>query len=90
MCQFCAKLTPLKGITKRAGRKKDESSQRHPTQQPTGNSKSQIKKAVFDSAKKKEIGVSDLTLISQISNEAINDNLKKRFEHNEIYVCALA
>jgi hypothetical protein len=32
------------------------------------------------------VGVSDLTLISKISNEAINDNLKKRFENGEIYV----
>lgn len=31
--------------------------------------------------------MSDLTLISKISNEAINDNLKKRFENAEIYVC---
>jgi myosin-1 len=31
------------------------------------------------------VGVSDLTLISKISNEAINDNLKKRFENGEIY-----
>ena len=31
------------------------------------------------------MGVSDLTLISKISNEAINDNLKKRFENAEIY-----
>jgi myosin-1 len=31
------------------------------------------------------VGVSDLTLISKISNEAINDNLKKRFENAEIY-----
>ncbi len=30
--------------------------------------------------------MSDLTLISKISNEAINDNLKKRFENGEIYV----
>jgi hypothetical protein len=30
--------------------------------------------------------VSDLTLLSKISNEAINDNLKLRFEHDEIYV----
>jgi hypothetical protein len=37
--------------------------------------------------KKKEIGVSDLTLLSKVSNEAINDNLKTRFEHAEIYVC---
>jgi myosin I len=29
--------------------------------------------------------VSDLTLLSKVSNEAINDNLKKRFEGAEIY-----
>ncbi|RDA87121.1 hypothetical protein CP532_0148 [Ophiocordyceps camponoti-leonardi (nom. inval.)] len=43
------------------------------------------KKATFDVAKKKEIGVSDLTLLSKVSNEAINENLKKRFEGAEIY-----
>ncbi|KAL4916628.1 myosin-1 [Aspergillus aurantiobrunneus] len=47
--------------------------------------KPQVKKAVFESTKKKEIGVSDLTLLSKISNEAINDNLKLRFQHDEIY-----
>lgn len=30
--------------------------------------------------------MSDLTLLSKISNEAINDNLKLRFDHGEIYV----
>ncbi|KAI0546450.1 P-loop containing nucleoside triphosphate hydrolase protein [Xylaria curta] len=43
------------------------------------------KKAVFETTKKKEIGVSDLTLLSKVSNEAINENLKKRFEGREIY-----
>ncbi|EEH07144.1 myosin [Histoplasma capsulatum G186AR] len=47
--------------------------------------KPQVKKAVFESTKKKEVGVSDLTLLSKVSNEAINENLKKRFEHGEIY-----
>ena len=51
-----------------------------------GAGKPQVKKAVFETTKKKEIGVSDLTLLSKISNEAINDNLKLRFEHGEIYV----
>lgn len=45
----------------------------------------QIKKATFEITKKKEVGVSDLTLLSKVSNEAINENLKKRFEHGEIY-----
>ncbi|EPE06184.1 myosin 1 myo5 [Ophiostoma piceae UAMH 11346] len=42
-------------------------------------------KATFDTTKKKQIGVSDLTLLSKVSNEAINENLKKRFEGAEIY-----
>ncbi|KAH8725328.1 P-loop containing nucleoside triphosphate hydrolase protein [Phaeosphaeriaceae sp. PMI808] len=51
-----------------------------------GQPKAQFaKKAVFETTKKKEVGVSDLTLISKISNEAINENLKKRFENGEIY-----
>lgn len=52
----------------------------------SSNSRPAVKKAVFEVSKKKEVGVSDLTLISKISNEAINDNLKKRFENREIYV----
>ncbi|KAJ5218083.1 Myosin-1 [Penicillium cinerascens] len=47
--------------------------------------KPQVKKATFETSKKKEIGVSDLTLLSKISNEAINENLKLRFQHGEIY-----
>lgn len=75
------------GVTKRAGRKKDA-----PAAAPAaGGSASgsggapQIRKAAYETGKKKEVGVSDLTLISKISNEAINDNLKKRFENAEIY-----
>ncbi|KHJ35989.1 putative p-loop containing nucleoside triphosphate hydrolase [Erysiphe necator] len=47
--------------------------------------KPNVKKATFDASKRKEVGVSDLTLISKVTNEAINDNLKQRFENNEIY-----
>jgi myosin I len=72
-------------VTKRAGRKKDASAPKQ-TAESTSRGKPQVKKAVFESTKKKEVGVSDLTLISKISNEAINDNLKKRFENREIYV----
>ncbi|OBT56951.1 hypothetical protein VE04_03195 [Pseudogymnoascus sp. 24MN13] len=50
-----------------------------------GGGKPNIKKAAFDTTKKKEVGVSDLTLLSKVSNEAINENLKKRFENGEIY-----
>ncbi|KAI4217326.1 MAG: hypothetical protein LQ351_000635 [Letrouitia transgressa] len=73
---------PELAVTKRAGRKKDNAigvSVRQAGEKP------QVKKAVFESTKKKEVGVSDLTLLSKISNEAINDNLKKRFENAEIY-----
>lgn len=73
-------------VTKRAGRKKDASNAQAAT---TGGGQPQVKKATFESTKKKEVGVSDLTLISKISNEAINDNLKKRFENGEIYVWEL-
>ncbi|CAM1510133.1 Fc.00g004680.m01.CDS01 [Cosmosporella sp. VM-42] len=50
-----------------------------------GGSGGKPKKATFETTKKKEIGVSDLTLLSKVSNEAINENLKKRFEGAEIY-----
>lgn len=47
--------------------------------------KSGIKRAEFDTTKKKEVGVSDLTLLSTITEEAINDNLHKRFMNGTIY-----
>lgn len=73
------------GATKRAGRKKDSNTNATAAPSSGGAGKQQVKKAVFESTKKKEVGVSDLTLLSKISNEAINDNLKKRFENAEIY-----
>ena len=75
-------LISAQGVTKRAGRKKDAGN----ANVFSAGGKPQVKKAVFESTKKKEVGVSDLTLLSKISNEAINDNLKKRFENAEIYV----
>ncbi|KAI9698497.1 MAG: class II myosin [Candelina mexicana] len=71
-------------VTKRAGRKQYLSNA-NSSSRGGGGGQPQIKKAIFESTKKKEVGVSDLTLISKISNEAINDNLKKRFENAEIY-----
>ncbi|KAG0301227.1 class II myosin [Dissophora globulifera] len=38
-----------------------------------------------ESIKKKSAGVSDMTLLTKVQNETINDNLKKRFENQEIY-----
>ncbi|QUC23686.1 uncharacterized protein UV8b_07927 [Ustilaginoidea virens] len=50
-----------------------------------GSGGNRPKKATFEATKKREIGVSDLTLLSKVSNEAINDNLRKRFEGGSIY-----
>jgi len=79
----CADQISIQAVTKRAGRKKDAGGSKAAGGQPQSQF---AKKAVFETTKKKEVGVSDLTLISKISNEAINDNLKKRFENGEIYV----
>lgn len=65
--------------TTRAGRK-DNKKQPPPKRNGGG-----IQKATFDATKKKEVGVSDLTLLSKVSDEAINDNLHKRFENGIIY-----
>ncbi|KAF8078956.1 myosin-1 [Lyophyllum atratum] len=35
--------------------------------------------------KKKQVGVADMTLLTTISNESINDNLQKRWTNGEIY-----
>ncbi|SCU94613.1 LADA_0G09714g1_1 [Lachancea dasiensis] len=64
-------------IIKRGARNKTAS-------QPAKRS-GQIKKATFEPNKKQEVGVSDLTLLSKISDESINDNLKKRFLNGTIY-----
>nr|POF19951.1 myosin-1 [Quercus suber] len=71
-----------RAVTKRAGRKKDAQAQ---PQAGGSGGQPNIRKAQYETTKKKEVGVSDLTLISQITNDAINDNLKKRFENAEIY-----
>lgn len=73
------------GVTKRAGRNKNAGV--NGQADGTGEGKARPTKAVFEFNKKKEAGVSDLTLISKITNEAINDNLKLRFENAQIYVC---
>lgn len=73
------------GITRRA---KDKAARADRSAGGAGqgsSGKSKPKKATFDTTKKKEIGVSDLTLLRTVSNEAINDNLKQRFEGGQIY-----
>ncbi|CDR45677.1 CYFA0S19e01706g1_1 [Cyberlindnera fabianii] len=63
------------GITRRPGKAK--------TQPPP--KRNGIAKATFDAGKKREVGVSDLTLLTKITDDAINDNLKKRFQNGTIY-----
>ncbi|GAO52587.1 hypothetical protein G7K_6660-t1 [Saitoella complicata NRRL Y-17804] len=70
------------GVTKRANRNKGASAA---TKSSGAQQQGGVKRAVYESTKKREVGVSDLTLLSKISNEAINENLKKRFEHGDIY-----
>lgn len=47
--------------------------------------KTTIQKAAFDLNKEKEVGVLDLTLLLKITDEAINENLHKRFMNSTIY-----
>ncbi|AMD21798.1 HFL058Cp [Eremothecium sinecaudum] len=58
---------------------------RNKVAQPPAKRVTNIKKAAFDSGRKQEVGVSDLTLLSTISDDHINANLKKRFEVGSIY-----
>jgi hypothetical protein len=86
LCLYWPLLTLclVQGISRRPKGDKAASSQQATAR--GGASKPNIKKATFDTTKKKEVGVSDLTLLSKVSNEAINENLKKRFQAGEIYV----
>lgn len=75
-------------ITKRAGKKPTKSAGASASLPTSGGGKSGgVAKADWkESFKKKQVGVSDMTLLSTVSNEAINENLKKRFQGGEIYV----
>lgn len=56
----------------------------------TGGEKIKAKRPVRadwkDGVKKKQVGVSDMTMLTKITNEAINENLQKRWQNAEIYV----
>ena len=80
-----AALTSLcasQGISRRP---KDKAARKAQAGPAVAGASAKPKKATFEVTKKKEVGVSDLTLLSKVSNEAINDNLKKRFDAAEIY-----
>ncbi|KAF5352449.1 hypothetical protein D9756_005904 [Leucocoprinus leucothites] len=65
-------------ISKKAGKKVA------PVKQSGGKTK--VAKADWkEGFKKKQVGVSDMTLLTTISNESINENLDKRWKSGEIY-----
>lgn len=66
------------GITRRPGRRTGANA-------PSAAQSGGVRKATYDSSRKKEVGVSDLTLLSKVSDEAILDNLKQRFQNGIIY-----
>ncbi|EPS96689.1 hypothetical protein FOMPIDRAFT_1025302 [Fomitopsis schrenkii] len=51
-----------------------------------GGGQAKVAKADWkEGFKKKQVGVSDMTLLTTITNEAINENLQKRWTNGEIY-----
>ncbi|KAI9601034.1 hypothetical protein H4Q26_000832 [Puccinia striiformis f. sp. tritici PST-130] len=72
---------PSQAPSKKAGKKSQKNDSKSGSNQNGGVAKADW----ADSFKKKGAGVSDMTLLSTISNDSINDNLKKRFENSEIY-----
>lgn len=70
-------------ISKRAGARKAGGAAKAP---PPVVNRGIAKADWREGFKKPQAGVSDMTLLTQITNEAINDNLHKRFANGEIYV----
>ncbi|EIN13905.1 myosin class I heavy chain [Punctularia strigosozonata HHB-11173 SS5] len=65
-------------ISKKAGKK--------PVAKKAGGGPGKVAKADWkEGFKKKQVGVSDMTLLTTISNESINENLQKRWKSGEIY-----
>lgn len=73
-------------ISKRAGAKKAGRAAGAPAAAPS--SRGIVKADWREGFKKPQAGVSDMTLLTQITDEAINSNLQKRFANGEIYVGA--
>ena len=72
-------------ISKKAGAKKAGAVSKPPPSKGA-SSKGGVAKADWrEGFKKAQAGVSDMTLLSKVTNEAINDNLQKRFQNAEIY-----
>ncbi|EPQ60451.1 myosin-1 [Gloeophyllum trabeum ATCC 11539] len=57
-----------------------------PSTKKGGGGAAKVAKADWkEGFKKKQVGVSDMTLLTTISNESINENLQKRWTNGEIY-----
>ncbi|PPQ69790.1 hypothetical protein CVT26_014178 [Gymnopilus dilepis] len=57
-----------------------------PAAKKSGGGQTKVAKADWkEGFKKKQVGVSDMTLLTTISNESINENLQKRWTNGEIY-----
>ncbi|KAK0465528.1 P-loop containing nucleoside triphosphate hydrolase protein [Desarmillaria tabescens] len=74
-----AGLTKALAPSKKAGKKVT------PTPKKGGGTGKVAKADWKEGFKKKQVGVSDMTLLTTISNESINDNLQKRWTNAEIY-----
>ncbi|KAJ3797917.1 P-loop containing nucleoside triphosphate hydrolase protein [Lentinula aff. detonsa] len=75
-------FVPIMAPSKKAGKKVTPAAKKS----GAGASKGKVAKADWkEGFKKKQIGVSDMTLLSTISNESINENLSKRWKGGEIY-----
>ncbi|SNX86354.1 probable Myosin I [Melanopsichium pennsylvanicum] len=74
-------------ISKKAGAKKAGAVSKPPPSKSVGGaSKGGVARADWrEGFKKPQAGVSDMTLLSKVTNEAINENLQKRFQNAEIY-----
>lgn len=79
---------PVQAISKKAGKKAAAAPPAADGNAATGN-KAFAKADWKEGFKKKQAGVSDMTLLSTISNESINDNLHKRFQNGDIYASLL-
>lgn len=74
-------------ISKKAGKKAGGAAPAPKSKAPPKKGAGGISKADWsDVMKKPQAGVSDMTLLSKVSNEAIVENLQKRFKNGEIYV----
>jgi len=72
--------------SRKAAAKKAAAAQGNAAPAASAGGKAKFAKADWkEGFKKRQAGVSDMTLLSTISNDSINDNLQKRFENADIY-----